>query len=73
MNQRELDYQSALYLLVWHDGLSIEQANAVLQRIPDEIPMLAKKGRCECNKCLRGLARLIDSMQEPINDIRFSA
>lgn len=62
MLRQRREIQSATYFLVWHCGMRVGDAEDALEIDPSTIPALARAGSYWGQKCLQGLANLIDSM-----------
>lgn len=63
VRRHRMDVQSAMYFLVWHCGMSIDSADAVLCSCRPTIRHLAAAGRREGNRCFTALSKWIDRVQ----------
>lgn len=60
ISQHRIDVTSAMYYLVWHEGMSIDHAEAFIAKSRDLIKPLAKIGRVEGKRCFKTLYRIAD-------------
>lgn len=58
--QHRRDVTSAMYFLVWHIGVSYDQAEDMVMRAQGAIGWWAEQGRAEGRKCFSALKRLCD-------------